>query len=153
MQYTQACIYTYNVCYPIIGVYVYMYTGTLDTINTSAVFEIALVGQVNNPLAVPSVKWKVTTIFYLPLKLQQSAPQPMTHRTNTAKFTPKWYILTTVSQQSLDWTSYFVAEHFDVVLAEARLCSILDYLLWLLCFWDSSRPISSKSLICYSFIF
>ena len=66
MQYTQACIYTYNVCYPIIVAYLYMYTGTLDKINTSAVFEIALVrlsetsdyllGQVNNPLAVPSAK-------------------------------------------------------------------------------------------------
>ena len=54
------------VCYPIIGAYVYMYTGTLDKINTSAVFEIALVrlsetsdyllGQVNNPLAVLSDK-------------------------------------------------------------------------------------------------
>ena len=43
MQYTQACIYTYNVCYPIIGAYVYMNTGTLDKINTSAVFKIALV--------------------------------------------------------------------------------------------------------------
>ena len=59
-------IYTYNVCCPIIGANVYMYTGTLDKINTSAVFEIALVrlsetsdyllGQVNNPLAVPSDK-------------------------------------------------------------------------------------------------
>ena len=28
-------MYTYNVCYPIIGAYVYMYTGTLDKINTS----------------------------------------------------------------------------------------------------------------------
>ena len=36
MQYTQAYIYTYNVFYPIIGAYVYMYTGTLDKINTSA---------------------------------------------------------------------------------------------------------------------
>ena len=71
------------------------YNGTLDKFNTSAVFEIALVrlsetsdyllGQVNNP-SVGQVK--VTTIFYLPLKLQQSVPQLMTHRRNTAKITP-----------------------------------------------------------------
>ena len=41
----------------------------------------------------------------MPLKLQQSAPQPMTHWTNTAKITAKWHIITTVSRQSLDWTS------------------------------------------------
>ena len=45
MQYTQACIYTYNVCYPIIGAYVYMYTGTLDKINTSASVRNSACGQ------------------------------------------------------------------------------------------------------------
>ena len=123
-----------------------MYTGTLDKIKTSAVFEIALVRDERlftrtskqSIMALIS-KWKVTTIFYLPLKLQQSAPQLMTHTTNTSKITPKWYIITTVFPQSLDWSSYFVAEHFDVVSAEARLCSILDYLLWLLCFSVTSN--------------
>ena len=105
MQYTQACIYTFNVCYPIIGAYAYMYTGTLDKINTSAISvrnsacPLVRVKWLFTRTSKQSIsssvdKWKVTTIFYLPLKLQQSAPQLMTHRTNTAKFTPKWYIIT-----------------------------------------------------------
>ena len=64
-----------------------------------SVIEIALVplsetsdylpGQVNNPLAViRRTSEKVTSLFYLPLKLQQSRSQLMTHRTNTAKITP-----------------------------------------------------------------
>ena len=160
MQYTQACIYTYNVCYPIIGVYVYMYTGTLDKINTSAVFEIALVRDKRlftrtSKQSISSSVRQVKSYNHILFAFEVATVGPTTddslnkHCQVHSKVIHNYNCLL----RSLDWTSYFVAQHFDVISAEARLCSILDYLLWLLCFWDSSRPISRKSLICYYFIF